>query len=54
VIACCLRKEHQPLMGVTLFSEYIDVINRDELFDRCRLNNDERNELLDIFLASCR
>jgi putative PIN family toxin of toxin-antitoxin system len=54
VIACCLRKEHQPLMGTTLFSEYIDVINRDELFDRCRLNNDERNELLDIFLASCR
>ena len=54
VIGRCLRKEHQPLMGTTLFSEYIDVINRDKLFERCRLNKVERNELLDIFLASCR
>ena len=54
VIATCLRKEHIPLMGTALFTEYNDVINRDNLFSSCRLNKDERNELLDIFLAHCR
>ena len=54
VIASCLRKDHQPIIGTTLFSEYVDVINREELFERCRLDSAERNELLDIFLASCR
>ena len=54
VIASCLRKNHQPIIGTTLFSEYIDVINREELFERCRLDSAERNELLDIFLASCK
>ena len=54
VIASCLRKDHQPIMGTTLFSEYVDVIGREELFERCRLNSVERNELLDIFLSTCR
>ncbi len=54
VLASCLRKVHQPLIGVALFSEYTDVVNREDLFERCRLNLEERNELLDIFLASCR
>ena len=40
-------------MGVALFSEYTDVINRDELFKRCHLDNAERNELLDIFFSVC-
>jgi predicted nucleic acid-binding protein len=30
------------------------VINREELFTRCRLDSAERNELLDIFLAACK
>ncbi len=33
---------------------YSDVINREELFRACHLSKDERNELLDIFLAICR
>ncbi len=40
-------------MGAALFAEYEDVLGRIELFDRCRLNPAERNELLDIFLATC-
>jgi len=54
VIASCLRTEHIPLMGAALFAEYSDVINRSNLFKTCHLNENERNELLDIFLAYCR
>jgi predicted nucleic acid-binding protein len=34
--------------------EYEDVLGRDDLFAKCRLNTGERNELFDIFLAHCR
>lgn len=53
VIAACLRGEHMPLMGTALLSEYEDVLGRAELFRNCRLTIDEREELLDIFLAAC-
>lgn len=53
VIASCLRGEHIPLMGTALLSEYEDVLGRSELFRNCRLTADERDELLDIFLAAC-
>lgn len=35
-------------------TEYEDVMSRQELFVRSRLNVKEREELLDIYLASCR
>lgn len=54
VIATCLQQSHIPLMGAALFAEYNDVINRDDIFKTCHLNKEERNELLDIFLAYCR
>lgn len=54
VIASCLRKDHTPLMGAALFAEFNDVINREEIFKTCHLSKEERNELLDIFLANCR
>jgi predicted nucleic acid-binding protein len=54
VIASCLHKDPIPLIGAALFAEYSDVINREELFRACHLSKDERNELLDIFLAACR
>ncbi len=53
VVAACLRGQCQPLMGAALFAEYEDVMGRNELFESCRLNLDERNELLDIFLVVC-
>jgi predicted nucleic acid-binding protein len=40
-------------MGAALLAEYEDVLGRAELFQTCRLNLEERNELLDIFLAGC-
>ena len=54
VIALCLRGEIMPLMGTALLAEYEDVLGRDALFERSRLDSAERDELLDIFLARCR
>jgi putative PIN family toxin of toxin-antitoxin system len=54
VIALCLRREIMPLMGTALLAEYEDVLGRDALFERSRLDSAERDELLDIFLARCR
>ena len=42
-------RTHQP----KLFNEYEDVLHRSTLFERSRLNADERSALLDIFLAQC-
>lgn len=54
VIAICLQTNHTPLMGAALFAEYSDVINRMDIFKASHLSKDERNELMDIFLAYCR
>ena len=54
VVAACLRGEHSPLMGAALMFEYEEVLGRPQLFDNCRLDAGEREELLDIFLAGCR
>ncbi|MEZ5448066.1 MAG: putative toxin-antitoxin system toxin component, PIN family [Thiolinea sp.] len=54
VVMCCLQGDFLPLMGAALLAEYDDVLGRDELFDKARLNSEERAELLDIFLAQCR
>lgn len=54
VIAGCLRGEYAPLMGTTLMNEYEDVLARPLLFQDCSLRAEEREELLDIFLAVCK
>lgn len=54
LIAECLKGTYQPLIGIGLFIEYEDVLNRDDLFLDCNLNRAERNELLDALLSVCR
>ncbi len=54
VVEACLALRFQPLMGAALFAEYEDVLARTSLFTKSRLSADERNELLDVFLATCR
>lgn len=54
VIAACLEARLIPLMGVALLAEYEDVLGRPNVFTRSHLTADEREELLDIFLATCR
>lgn len=49
----CLQGDFCPLMGAALLAEYEDVLGRDHLFFNSRLNHDEREELLDIFLSHC-
>jgi putative PIN family toxin of toxin-antitoxin system len=54
VIEQCLGARFVPLMGAALLGEYEDVLGRAALFQASRLNANERQELLDIFLAHCR
>jgi putative PIN family toxin of toxin-antitoxin system len=53
IIEACLHKQLTPLMGSALLAEYEDVLGRTPLFENCRLDAQERAELLDIFLACC-
>jgi putative PIN family toxin of toxin-antitoxin system len=50
-IAACLRGEVTPLMGAALLAEYEDVLGRDALLKKSRLNEEEEQTLLDIFLS---
>ena len=53
VAAACLKGQCVPLIGNALFNEYEDVFSRSDLFGKCRLSPEEREELLDIFFACC-
>ena len=53
VVTQCLVGSALPLMGNALFSEYEDVLARSTLFAKSRLNAGERDELFDIFAATC-
>lgn len=53
VIRRCLKREAQPLLGVTLFSEYEDVLGRDNLMKKCPLAPRDRLVLLEAFLSVC-
>lgn len=53
VISACLQGRYKPLIGTALLAEYEDVLNRKDLFRKSRLTPAEREELLDIFLATC-
>lgn len=54
IVQLCLQGRLHPAMGSALFLEFEDVMAREALFEGCRLNPGQREELLDIFLASCK
>lgn len=54
VVQACLEQRFQPLMAAALLAEYEAVLSRRTLFARSRLDEAEREELLDIFLSACR
>lgn len=54
VVGDCIRGMHTPLMGTALLAEYEDVLGRSGPFAKSRLSIDEREELLDIYLSTCR
>lgn len=51
LLAACLEGRYIPVVGAALLAEYEDVVNRNDVFKGCRLNQDERNELLDALLS---
>jgi predicted nucleic acid-binding protein len=53
VLAACLRRQYQALMGTSLLAEHEAVMGRQALFVSCRLSPSEREELLDIYLGVC-
>ncbi len=53
VLRRCLRRQHQPCMGTTLFLEYESVMARQELFEICLLSWEEREAVLNAFLSVC-
>jgi len=42
VIRRCLKRQAQPVLGVTLFSEYEDVLGRYNLMKKCPLAPKDR------------
>ena len=54
VLELCFRRQYEPLMGTTLYLEYEDVINRNEILENCLLNEGERQNALDDFLSVCK
>jgi predicted nucleic acid-binding protein len=40
-------------MGAALYAEYEDILGREHLFTKSRLDQDERDELFDIYLSHC-
>ena len=53
VVRRALVGTYHPIVGAALFAEYEAVFARDELFARCVLSANDRNELLDAFLSVC-
>jgi uncharacterized protein len=54
LIELCIQGKIAPTMGSALLAEYEDVLSREILFKNCRLSLAQREELLDIFLDSCK
>ena len=48
-----LEGHFSPLMGAALYAEYEDILGREQLFSKSRLDQDERDELFDIYLSHC-
>jgi len=53
LVGMCLEGSFSPLMGAALFAEHEDVLGREDLFKKAKLDQNERNELFDIYLNHC-
>ncbi len=51
VLRACLSGKAVPLMGAALFSEYEDLLARDNLMKECPVSSAERRVLLEALLA---
>jgi putative PIN family toxin of toxin-antitoxin system len=53
MLRLCLQGAHTPIVGKKLFQEYEDVSGCDLIFERSLLTKEEREELLNGFVAVC-
>ncbi|THV29858.1 putative toxin-antitoxin system toxin component, PIN family [Rhizobium rosettiformans W3] len=53
VLRSCISLQATAILGTSLILEYRDVLGRSELFRSSRLNEEERFELLRLFIGRC-
>ena len=53
LIELCLKREFQPLINYSLFSEYEDLINRPSILKLCKRSPEEIDILFDGLLSVC-
>ena len=53
LLELCLKREFQPLINYTLFSEYEDLINRPSILELCKRSPEEIDILFDGLLSVC-
>jgi len=53
VLRASLSGQAQPLMGAALFSEYEDLLARNQLMAKSPLSAAERHQLFEAFLSVC-
>ena len=53
IIEKVLNGTMTPLMGDALFNEYLEVMTRNTILDKCLLNEQERFEFLTAFMNCC-
>ena len=51
ILRLCLEQNITPLVGTALFTEMEDVLSRRDLFQKCKINATERDELFRAFLS---
>ena len=53
VLRGVLQGRWQPLISLSLFLEYEDVLSRSQTIERCPLSEVEREDLIDAFASRC-
>ena len=51
ILRLCLEQNITALVGTALFTEMEDVLSRKDLFQKCKINATERDELFRAFLS---
>lgn len=51
ILRLCLEQNITPVIGTALFIEMEDVLSRRDLFQKCRIDANERDELFRAFLS---
>ena len=51
VLLSCLRRVHDPLMGMALWNEYKDLLSRSEVWQDSQTTPQQRQVILEAFAA---